>query len=128
MTPFVTTNGPMEDLSLEDDVGDRVEGVVGGEVGKVGRETRWSEVGIPADSIAWKEEVALKPLPRTAATHTVSGSSYRNSSPGRGLPRFKCQSVSHLHFPLDYQPDVLFASMSNPQRNRKWVLPADLKC
>jgi hypothetical protein len=63
----------MEDLSLEDNVGVRVKGI-GGEVGKVGRETRERKVGIPADSIAWKEEdqgVATKRIRHTGSIFSV---------------------------------------------------------
>jgi hypothetical protein len=76
MTDFMTPNGPMEDLSLPRligrsqsgyDIGVRVGEGVGGEIGKVQRETNESKAGVPADPKARKEEVVFNSFPQTAS-------------------------------------------------------------
>ena len=133
MTRFVTTNGPMEDLSLRRlirrsrsrmEMMSKLRGF-GGEVGMVGRDTSESKAGVPADPRARREEVTLKSLPRTAPKE--AGSHRHTRSFGKLVLRkivptkrssMVPMPVPHLHLPLVPRPAT---SSSSPHHNRKWA-------
>jgi hypothetical protein len=129
--PVTSTPNSQKSKLRGDDVEVRVGGGVGGEVGKGRRESEECKAGVPADSIARKEEVVLKSLSQTAPKESGShrhtrgfGKLVRKIVPSK---RSKVPvPVPHPHLPLVPRPDIPLAATSNPQRNRKWALPADL--
>jgi hypothetical protein len=114
--------------SRGDDVEVSVREVVGGEVGKVGRETGESKVGVPAHPRARKEGVALKSLPQTPQRirflppHTQLREACTQIVPSKRSSEVPV-AVPHPHFPLALRPEVSLASAFSPQRNQNWALP-----
>jgi hypothetical protein len=85
--PVASTPNSQESKSCGDDVELRVGGGVGGEIGKVLRETTESKAGVAgvlADLKARKEEVVLNSLPQTASK---GASSHRHTRSFRELLR-----------------------------------------
>jgi hypothetical protein len=117
--PVTSTPNSQKSKSDGDGVEVREGGRVGGEVGN-----GESNAGVPADPIARQEEVALPKKPVPIATDSF-GKLIFKIFPGKRSSKVPVP-VPHPHLPLAPRPDISLASTSSPQRNRKWVLPADL--